>query len=140
VENLKKNLERECAHGEYARVTRDRAIIELQAALLQKYEAAADYLEAEAKKIPLGEGNQQRGFSSTYNALAFAVEVLRSACALKPVDERACCTCGGAGLRDIGHAPCKPMEKRFCVKCGQLPEVDGGLCDGCYLAEFGKER
>lgn len=54
--------------------------------LLQKYEAAADYLMAEAKKIPLGESNPQRGFSSTYNALMFCEGILRKA-SEKPVDE-----------------------------------------------------
>lgn len=48
----------------------------------QKYEAAAEYLRAEAKKIPLGEGNVAKGFSSTYNALVFAAETLERACAL----------------------------------------------------------
>lgn len=41
-----------------------------------KHESAAEYLRAEAKKIPLGEGNVTKGFSSTYNALVFAAQVL----------------------------------------------------------------
>jgi hypothetical protein len=42
-----------------------------------------------------------------------ALLVAEGAVVEKPVDERACCICGGAGLRDIGHAPCVPVaEKR----------------------------
>lgn len=43
------------------------------------YRFAADYLRAEAKKIPLGEGNVSKGFSSTYNALVFAAKILEDA-------------------------------------------------------------
>jgi len=43
------------------------------------FRAAVKILEHEAKKIPLGEGNAEKGFSSTYNALMFAVEVLNKA-------------------------------------------------------------
>ena len=47
---------------------------------LEGFEVAAVYLEAEARKIPLGEGNVSKGFSSTYNALMFGAKTLRDAC------------------------------------------------------------
>jgi hypothetical protein len=51
-----------------------------------QYGPAAAYLRAEAAKIPLGEGNVEKGFSSTYNALTFAAKTLEDATPLKRVE------------------------------------------------------
>jgi len=50
---------------------------EVQSLELQKYELAAEFLETEAKKIPLGASDLEKGFSSTYNALMFCARALR---------------------------------------------------------------
>lgn len=75
---------------------------------LQKYEAAAEYLRAEAKKIPLGAGDVQKGFSSTYNALVFCAEALERASADKRVGEgptdRPCCVEAYSRGFEIGKA------------------------------------
>ena len=117
---------------------------------IQKYEAAADYLEAEAKKIPLGEGNAQRGFSSTYNALAFAVEVLRAACGVKYIPTADTCANYRDGNRIVKsvfcsefdatskHSPtCQFAVKRIepvqnCQRCEHLER--GASCSKCVDA------
>jgi hypothetical protein len=46
---------------------------------INRYAAAIAFLEAEAQKIPLGQGNTEKGFSSTYNALMFCARALADA-------------------------------------------------------------
>lgn len=76
---------------------------------LQKYKAAIEYLRAEAKKIPLGEGNVEKGFSSIYNALTFSANILEDACAGKKE-----CQCAQAS----------------CPKCGPSGDDEGRIISG----------
>jgi hypothetical protein len=69
---------------------KENEVLKLQVGELQKnqYAAAIEFLKVEAKKIPLGEGSVQKGFSSTYNCLMFAVKSLEDDCVLKPKSAR----------------------------------------------------
>lgn len=102
---------------------------------LQKYEAAAEYLRAEAKKIPLGEGNVQRGFSSTYNALVFCAEALERASAEK--------------RKWVGPSDVDPMERTMpvtearsgqnCIDCGK-PVTSGNICVPCLKVRYPSKK
>jgi hypothetical protein len=50
-----------------------------------------------------------------------------------------CPKCGFVGCAESCQAPGR-IGKRKCDGCDTMPSVDGGLCDECYLAKFGKER
>lgn len=61
----------------YLQGTRDAMRDEVKRLYSSQFKGAVDCLKWEADRIPLGDGNQEKGFPSTYNALMFAVETLQ---------------------------------------------------------------
>ncbi len=83
-----------------------------------QYTAARELLKAEAKKIPLGESDPQRGFSSTFNALMFCEGILWKATE-KRVDEPRKSGCYVNGIQ-VGHEWVKGDIYTKCRLCNAI--------------------
>ncbi len=125
-----------CLECERERLTEELRQSKLQVTEQQKnqYAAAIEFLKAEAKKIPLGQGDVEKGFSSTYNALIFCARELERAQTERRVDPQQNCDHKWAHIEDH-HVICEKCKHvaDLCWTCEAEKQDVGGVlvCLNC---------